>query len=82
MEKEIKIKTSDKKIIYGILRGSLSKPVIVQVHGLSGNMNEAMHYNAARYFEKHGFSSFRFNLYDWRKGAPKIAPVYILNPRR
>ncbi|MDP3974989.1 MAG: hypothetical protein Q8P88_01740 [Candidatus Jorgensenbacteria bacterium] len=72
MEKTIRIKTSDRKIIYGILRGSLSKPIIVQVHGLAGNMNEAMHYNAARYFEEHGFSSFRFNLYSWQKDARKL----------
>jgi dienelactone hydrolase len=69
MEKELRIKTSDRKTIYGILRGSLNKPVIVQVHGLAGNMHEAMHYNAARYFEKQGFSSFRFNLYSWQKDA-------------
>ena len=31
-----------------------------------------MHYNAARYFEKHGFSSFRFNLYSWGKENRKL----------
>jgi esterase/lipase len=72
MEKEIKIRTPDKKAIYGILRGSLDKPVVVLVHGFSGNMNEAMHYNAARYFEKAGFSCFRFNLYSWQKDARKM----------
>ena len=72
MEKDIKLKTSDRKTIYGILHGSLNKPVIVIVHGLAGNMQEAMHYNAARYFEKHGFSSFRFGLYSWQKGARKL----------
>lgn len=72
MEKNIKIRTSDRKTIFGILRGPLNKPVVVIVHGLAGNMNEAMHYNAARYFEKHGFSSFRFGLYSWEKGARKL----------
>lgn len=71
-EKEIKIKTKDGKTIYGILRGSLKRPIVVIVHGLSGNMNEAMHYNAARYFDVHGFSSFRFNLYAWEKDARKL----------
>lgn len=69
MEKKITIITKDKKKIYGRLRGALSKPVVVQVHGLGGNMDEALHYNAARYFEKSGFSSFRFNLYDFEKNA-------------
>lgn len=72
MEKSVKIRTSDKKTIHGVLRGPLNKPVIVIVHGLAGNMNEAMHYNAARYFEKHGFSSFRFGLYSWEQGARKL----------
>jgi len=63
---------ADKKTIEGILRGSVKKPLIVLVHGLCGNMNEAMHYNAARYFEKHGFSSFRFNLYSWGKENRKL----------
>ncbi len=72
MEKAIKIRTPDRKIIYGVLRGLLNKPVVVLVHGLAGHMNEAMHYNAARYFEKRGFSSFRFGLYSWQKGARKL----------
>lgn len=72
MEKVLKIKSSDGKTIHAILRGSLHNPVIVHVHGLAGNMNEAMHYNAARYFEKAGFSSLRFNLYSWEKGSRKL----------
>ncbi len=72
MEKNLKVKTVDGKIIDGILRGDVSKPLIVLVHGLCGNMNEAMHYNAARYFERHGFSSFRFNLYSWGKNNRKL----------
>lgn len=72
MEREIKIKTKDRTIIYGMLRGSLRRPVIVFVHGLLGSMHRHTYFNGARYFEKHGFSSFRFNLYDWRKGARKL----------
>ncbi len=72
MEKEYKIKTSDGKVIEGILMGSVQKPLVLIVHGLCGNMNEAMHYNAARYFEKEGFSSFRFNLYSWKKQNRKL----------
>lgn len=72
MERQIKIKTPDNKWIAATQRGSFNKPVIVIVHGLAGNMNEAMHYNAARYFEKHGFSSLRINLYHWLKGYRKL----------
>ncbi len=72
MEKVLKIKTPDGKTINALLRGSLRNPVIVHVHGLAGNMNEAMHYNAARYFEKQGFASLRFDLYSWEKGTRKM----------
>jgi dienelactone hydrolase len=72
IERFIKIKAPDGKLIATTQRGSLSKPVIVIVHGLAGNMNEALHYNAARYFEKHGFSSLRVGLYHWQKGYRKL----------
>jgi pimeloyl-ACP methyl ester carboxylesterase len=72
MERPISIQTPDKKTIHGLLRGSVRRPLIVQVHGIAGNLNEALHYNAAGYFERHGFSSFRFNLYSWQKRARKL----------
>lgn len=72
MEKNIKIRTPDKKTIDGILRGTFKQNLIVLTHGLCGNMNEAMHYNAARFFEKHGFATFRFNLYSWEKTNRKL----------
>jgi dienelactone hydrolase len=71
-EKFIKIKTHDGKLIAATQRGSFSKPVIVIVHGLAGNMNEALHFNAARYFEHQGFSSLRVNLYHWQQGYRKL----------
>ena len=77
MEQELKIKTADGKYIYGKLRGSLKRPLIVFVHGMTGHMDEHIFFNGARYVEKKGFSSFRFNLYDWRKGARKLANCTI-----
>ncbi len=72
MEKNLKIKTPDGKIIYGKFRGSFSKPVIIIIHGLLSSTYESLYYNAQRYFEKRGFSSFLPALYDWRKGARKL----------
>jgi len=69
MERDINIKTKDKHLIYGTLRGSLKKPLIVFVHGLTGMKDEHMFYNGARYFEEEGFSTYRFNLYHWDKGG-------------
>jgi len=72
MEKELKIKARDGKYIYGRLRGSLKKPLIIFVHGLTGHMEEHIFFNGARFFEKKGFSSFRFNLYDDPDDARKL----------
>lgn len=72
MEKEIKIRTKDGKHIYGKLRGSLKNPLIIFVHGLTGHMDEHIFYNGARFFEKKGFSTFRFNLYDNWDNARKL----------
>jgi len=71
-DKSVKIKTPDGKLIYATLRGPLSRPLIIIIHGLASNVNEALHYNAARYFEKQGFSSLRVNLYSWEKGARRL----------
>lgn len=73
MERRIKIKIPGiKKCIYGVLRGSLSRPLVVFVHGLTGHMNEHIFYNGARFLESHGFSSFRFNLYSFEPDARKL----------
>jgi len=72
-ETEIRIPTPDGKRIYGVLRGDpKTMPLVVFVHGLTGNMNEVMFYEAARIFEKAGFASFRFNLYGPQKDARKL----------
>lgn len=72
MEKEIKIPIGKKKYIYGILRGALNNPLIIFVHGFTGHKNEHQFFNGARFFEKKGFSSFRFDLYNWHKDARKL----------
>lgn len=69
MEKDVKIKTNDGKYIYGILRLSKNKtrlderPLVVFVHGLTGHKNEHHFFNGARFFEKRGWQTFRFDLY-------------------
>jgi esterase/lipase len=72
METQIKIPIGSKKYIYGLLRGSLKNPLIVFVHGLTGHCNEHIFYNGARFFEKNGYCSFRFNLYDFPKDTRKL----------
>ncbi len=72
MEKEIVIPLGENKNLRGILRGKTTSPLIIFVHGFTGHKNEHQFFNAARFFEKKGFSSFRFDLYSWRKDARKL----------
>lgn len=73
MEKDIKIKTTDKHAIYGILNQvNNNKNLIIFVHGLTGHMNEHIHYNGAKYFANKGFNSFRFGLYSGEKNAREL----------
>lgn len=72
MEKEVRIPTSQRKFIYGKLRGSLKQPLVIFVHGLGAWMEMHLYYNGSRYLEKHGFASFRFNLYGYEKDARKL----------
>jgi|SRR3989344_2923812 len=72
MEKQIKIPIANKKYIYGTLRGSLKNPLLVFVHGFTGYKDEHIFFNGARFFEKKGFSTFRFDLYNWNKDARKL----------
>lgn len=72
MEKQIKIRTPDKKIIYGTLRGSLKNPLVIFVHGLGGHKDEHIFFNGARFLEKNGFSAFRFDLYNYKADARKL----------
>lgn len=65
-EKLIRIPVGKGKSIKGYLRGPLSKPLVIFVHGLTGDPNEHQFYNGARYLEKHGLSTFRYYLYDSR----------------
>ncbi|TSC69469.1 MAG: Uncharacterized protein G01um101456_150 [Parcubacteria group bacterium Gr01-1014_56] len=65
MEKFLKIKTPDKHLIYGTLElpKKPSSTLVIFVHGLTGHSNEHIFYNGARFFEKKGIASFRFDLY-------------------
>ncbi|MEK7602033.1 MAG: alpha/beta fold hydrolase [Patescibacteria group bacterium] len=69
MEKALNFKTKDGHIIYGTLNtpSKENSSVIVFVHGLTGHQNEHYYYNAARFFPKKGFTTYRFDLYSGEK---------------
>ncbi len=74
MEKEIKIKTKDKHIIYGTFnyKNRNSKKLIIFVHGLTSTRNDHIFFNATKYFNKHNISVFRFDLYYWGKNGRQL----------
>jgi pimeloyl-ACP methyl ester carboxylesterase len=78
VEKTYKIKTKDKKVIYGTLfsKGK-SDSLLVFVHGLTGHQNEHYFYNGARFFAGHGIHTFRFNLYDGEKNGRRLIDCSI-----
>ena len=67
METNFKLKTADKHTIYGTLRSTKSKTLVIFVHGLTGHKNEHHFFNGARFFTKHNIDTFRFDLYSGEK---------------
>lgn len=75
MEKEIQISTQDNFLIYGNLntRENISenpnKKLIVFAHGFTGNQNEHIFFNSAKFFPEKGFDTFRMNFYCGEENA-------------
>ena len=64
MEKLFQISTDDDHIIYGTLNSkNESNSLIIFVHGFTGSQNEHIHFNGSKFFNEHGFDTFRFDLY-------------------
>jgi len=68
-EKELKIKTPDKKFIYGTLGKAKKRAntLVVFVHGFTGNPNEHIFFNGSKLFAEKGLDTFRFHLYGAEK---------------
>lgn len=79
MQAEIKITTYDNHKIYGTLdtveKGT--SRLIIFVHGLTGNREEHQYFNAVPFFTKHGFASFRFDMYGYHEGARRLVDSTI-----
>jgi alpha/beta superfamily hydrolase len=82
MEKEIKIKTKDKHLIYGTLNtidGKRSNKLIILVHGLTGHRNSHVLHNAAKYFLKRGYNTFRYDHYSDEIGGRKLSAMRLFS---
>jgi alpha-beta hydrolase superfamily lysophospholipase len=79
MEKTLKFKTKDGHTIYGTLNAPAkgAGSVVVFVHGLTGHQNEHYYYNAARFFPKKGFATYRFDLYSGEKGGRSLSDCTV-----
>ena len=71
MQKELKIKTSDGYFIYGDLvkNKKASSKLVIFCHGFTGNRNEHIHFNGAKFFSAKGYDTFRFDFYNGGKNA-------------
>lgn len=74
MEKALNLKARDGHAIYGVHNTSLKKSdtLLVLVHGLTGDLTDHIFYNAARFFPAKNIDTYRFNLYDGRKGGRSL----------
>lgn len=79
MESKISINTPDDHIINGILNepNEKTEKLVIIVHGFTGNCNEHIHYNGAKYFKDEGIASFRFNLYSAEEKARSMVDCDI-----
>jgi esterase/lipase len=64
-QKELIIKTHDSKDIYGTFSSAQKKSdsLIIFVHGFTGNKDEHIFFNGAKFLTEKGFNTYRFNLY-------------------
>ncbi len=63
-EKILRIKTKDNFFIHGVLNQiSPSNVLLIFVHGLTGEKENHLYYNGARYFPAHDVHTFRFDLF-------------------
>lgn len=72
MEKQIKIKVSEKHYAYGRMTGTTDQPLFIVVHGLADSMDEDLYLDATRWFATHGYATCRFNLYGAEKDARQM----------
>lgn len=68
----IDLPNTDGLKIKGILRGELTQPLVVMMHGRPGSGNELLQYLGARYLYEQGFSSLRLFMYDFEPQARNL----------
>ncbi|HLD17828.1 MAG TPA: hypothetical protein VJB99_02010 [Patescibacteria group bacterium] len=79
MEKNVHFKTKGGYQIYGTLKipKKSAKNLVIFAHGLSDHRNTHLIFNGSKYFQKKGWTSFRFDFYSGEKGGRKLQDVTL-----
>lgn len=72
MEKDLNIRVDEKHVAYGRHFGESGKPLVIFVHGLPCSYRDGLYMVAARWFARHGYAAYGFNLYGWQKDARQL----------
>lgn len=72
MEKLYNVKLDNSHMAYGKLSGTKGKPLVIIVHGLPCTINEGIYERACEFFQKAGYATYRFGLYDWHRDARQL----------
>ncbi len=73
MQEDITINLNSKTKAYGILLEpkTSTNRLIIFVHGFLNNQEHHLFYNAAHYFHRNNYSTFRYNLYGYQDNTRK-----------
>lgn len=78
MQKNINLKTPDGFTIYGTLDAcNKARTLLIFVHGLTGKRDEHHYFNAAPFFNSHGFDTYRFDFYSQSEGSRQLSESTI-----
>ena len=75
MEQDIRIDSNDGAVIYARFREVSGAPIVVISHGMTAHMNGRLEMGLARRLEREGYSSLRYNSYDWPDDARNLCDM-------
>lgn len=82
MERLVRIRAKDGKLIYGALwspsKNLNNRPLVLIVHGMTGNRNESKNRNLAKSLYEKGIASLRISLYSWEPGARSFTECSLI----
>lgn len=77
-ESAMSLALADGKRVHGLLRNDDSRsPVVLLLHGLTGHMNEHLHFIGARELQRLGYTTFRFNFYGAAGGSRRLVDCTV-----